>query len=254
MSITNGIRFFLKHSKIFNFNVMNRDAWIAKQANLLPEGSSILDAGAGSCPYRDYFTHCEYKSQDFADLKGEQLSGGKYGKIDYVSDILSIPVEESSFDAILCSEVLEHLPDPVRVIYEFSRILKNGGKLIITAPLGSGIHQDPYHYYGGYTPYWYRKFLEEAGFKNVLVEENAGSLQACGQESMRFIQLSRPFKMNMPLWAELIWLPCWLLLAPIMGIVAPISGHMLKRFDKDQRFTVGYHVTAIKSIKGSASG
>ena len=33
----------------------------------------------------------------------------------------------------------------------------------ITAPLGSGLHQLPFHFYGGYTPEWYRRFTKEAG-------------------------------------------------------------------------------------------
>ncbi len=135
-----------KNSKIFNFDVVNRDAWVASQAKLLSNGCRILDAGAGSCTYRELFSHCEYKTQDFVALEDMQLSGGRYGHIDYECEILEIPVPDSFFDAILCTEVLEHLPDPVQVVKEFSRILNNGGKLLITAPLGSGIHQEPYHY------------------------------------------------------------------------------------------------------------
>jgi len=246
VSVGSYIAGIIKDSSIFNFNVVNRDAWVASQAKLLPQGSRVLDAGAGSCPYRALFNHCEYKTQDFASLSDEQLSGGKYGQIDYVCDIASIPVPDASFDAILCSEVLEHLPEPIKVVREFSRILKPDGKIIITAPLGSGIHQEPYHFYGGYTPFWYEKFLVEAGFNTVCVEENAGSLRACGQESMRFIQLSKPFSRGMPLWKELLWTPLWLVLLPVMAIIAPLSSMILNQYDKDKRFTIGYHVTAVR--------
>jgi len=248
MSESKVVKSFVKHSQIFNFNVVNRDAWIASQAKQLPEGSRILDAGAGSCPYRGFFKHCEYKAQDFVNLSDEQLSGGQYGQIDYVCDIASIPVADASFDAILCSEVLEHLPEPIKVISEFARILKPGGKIIITAPLGSGIHQEPYHFYGGYTPFWYGKFLAEAGFDAIQVEENAGSLRACAQESMRFIQLSKPFSFGMPFWKELLWAPLWLLLLPFMAILAPLSSMFLNPYDKDKRFTIGYHVTAVRRV------
>jgi len=241
-----GMKSYIKQSQIFNFNVLNRDAWIESQAERLPQGSRILDAGAGSCPYRDFFSHCEYKAQDFTSLSDEQLSGGQYGQIDYVCDIASIPVPDASFDAILCSEVLEHLPEPIKVINEFARILKPGGKIIITAPLGSGLHQEPYHFYGGYTPFWYERFLGDAGFDAVKVEENAGSLRACGQESMRFIQLSKPFSLGMPFWKDLLWTPVWLLLLPFMAILAPLSSMLLNPYDKDKRFTIGYHVTAVR--------
>ncbi len=247
MSIIDEVKSCFKHSQLFNFNVINRDRWIAHQAAKLPAGSRILDAGAGSCPYRGCFSHCDYKAQDFATLKGEQLSGGEYGQIDYVCDITSIPVPDESFDAILCSEVLEHLPEPIRAIEEFARILKPGGTMIITAPLGSGLHQEPFHFYGGYTPFWYEKFLAEAGFEAICVEENGRSLRACAQESMRFIQLSRPFRLGMPLLMELIWLPFWLMVVPVMALLAPVAGFLLNRYDTDKRFTIGYHVTAIKA-------
>ena len=244
MNFSKKIRAFFKISPVFNFNNIERNRWIEKQAMLLPQGSRVLDAGAGSCPYRSFFSHCEYKTQDFTNLNDDQLSYGKYGNIDYVCDISNMPVDNASFDAVLCSEVLEHVPDPVSVISEFARILKPGGKLILTAPLGSGVHQEPFHFYGGYTPYWYEKFLSEAGYGNIKVEANAGSLRACGQESMRFIQLSRPFTLGMPLWAELLWLPVWFFLTPIMLLLVPYMSHLLDQYDKDQNFTIGYHVTA----------
>ena len=181
------IKRLYKDSSIFNFNVINRNRWISAQANNVLSGSKVLDAGAGSCPYSSYFSHCKYYAQDSSKLRYEQLSGDGYGKLDYVCDITAIPVDDGSFDVILCSEVLEHLPYPINAINEFHRILKHGGLLILTAPLGSGIHQEPYHFYGGYTPYWYQRILPDAGFSNISIEENSGSARACAQEALRFI-------------------------------------------------------------------
>jgi len=50
----------------------------------------------------------------------------------------------------------------------------------------------------------------------------------------------------MPLPLELLWLPLWTLLAPLLALVIPLACRYLDRFDREQRFTVGYHVTAIK--------
>jgi SAM-dependent methyltransferase len=237
----------LKASRVFNHNLVNRDAWIRRQAEALPAGSRVLDVGAGSCPYRPLFAHCEYRSQDFAQLAGEQLRDGGYGRIDYVSDVTAIPVETGSFDAILCAEVLEHVPDPLAAIREFARILKPGGKLILTAPLGSGVHQEPYHFYGGYTEFWYQRFLPGAGFREVSVQSNDGSFMFFAQESMRFVRATRPGRLDMPLLRTVLWAPVWLVLAPILGVAVPLAARALDRFDHERRFTVGYHVTATRA-------
>jgi len=237
----------LKQSRVFNHNLVNRDAWIRRQAASLPRGSRILDVGAGSCPYRPFFAHCEYRSQDFAQLAGDQLRDGGYGQIDYVSDIAAIPVESGSFDAILCAEVLEHVPEPLAAVREFARILKPGGRLMLTAPLGSGVHQEPYHYYGGYTEFWYRKFLPAAGFRDVTVEPNDGSFMFFAQEAIRFVRTTRPDRLGAPLLASLVWAPFWLLAAPVLGLAVPLACRALDGLDRERRFTVGYHVTATRA-------
>lgn len=236
----------LRASPLFAFNLANRDRWVAKQAASLPPGTKVLDMGAGSCPYRSLFAHCRYQTQDFAELAADQLRHGNYGSIDYRCDIASVPVPDRAFDAILCTEVLEHVREPIKAVQEMARILRPGGRLMLTAPLGSGIHQEPYHYYGGYTPYWYRDFLAAAGFSQIKVEANAGSLRFFAQEAIRFVQTSRPFKLGMPLPLELLWLPLWALLAPVLLLAIPLLCRYLDRFDREQRFTVGYFVTAIK--------
>ncbi len=241
---------FLLINPLFAFNLVNIDRWVRAQAAGLPAGSRVLDVGAGACPYRALFAHCDYRTQDLAPLKGEQLRQGRYGQIDYVGDATAIPAPDAEFDAILCTEVLEHLPEPIRVIHEMGRLLKPGGVLLLTAPLGSGIHQEPYHFYGGYTPFWYRRFLAEAGFETIEVEANAGFFRFFGQEAIRFLQLSAPWRVRAGLLPRLLWSPFWLVLAPFLGLVMPALGMLLDPWDRERHFTVGYFVRARRAGGG----
>ena len=235
----------LAHSALFAFNPVLRDRWVAQQAHRLPQGAVVLDVGAGSAPYRELFAHCDYRTQDFHQLSDRQLRYGGYDRIDYVSDAAAIPVADATFDAVLCTEMLEHVPDPLSVLRELARILRAGGRLMLTAPLGSGIHQEPYHFYGGFTPYWYRRFLPEAGFADIQILANGGSPRFFSQEALRFLRLSAPWSLRrMSLWQRMLWTPLWLALAPVLGLAVPVLATWLDRYDQEQRFTVGYHVTA----------
>lgn len=160
----------LKKKLFKNFNEANRNTWIKKTLTSLPKGLRILDAGAGELRYKEDCKHLTYISQDFCQYEGtgngQGLQTGKWdtSRIDIVCDINNIPEPDNSFDVILCSEVFEHVPDPVMVLKEFSRLLKPGGKLILTAPFSSHVHFAPYHYCTGFSKYWYEYHLKAQGF------------------------------------------------------------------------------------------
>jgi len=240
-------RWFL-NSPIYNFNVVERDRWVSRQAAGVPSGSRVLDVGAGSCPYRRHFAGCKYETQDFVALRPDQLRDKHgYGQIDYVCDATEIPVEDGTFDVVLCTEVLEHVPDPVRVVRELGRVLRPGGILLLTAPLGSGLHQLPFHFYGGYTPHWYIKTLQEAGFDEIRIEANGGFFKHYGQETIRLAKLTAPMRIPAPLLFKILWTPFWLAALPWMIAVCPLVAHYFDRLDDRQEFTVGYHVAATRS-------
>jgi ubiquinone/menaquinone biosynthesis C-methylase UbiE len=138
--------------KIGTDNDKNRVEWLRKTLKSIPSGLRILDAGAGEKRFKDFCSHLDYVSQDFAQYNGEGdktgLQMGKWDQanLDIVSDITSMPEPDESFDAILCTEVFEHIPDPISAIKEFSRLLKRGGRLIITAPFCCGTHFAPYYF------------------------------------------------------------------------------------------------------------
>jgi SAM-dependent methyltransferase len=233
--------------RIYAFNQAERDLWVERIAASLPTGSRVLDVGAGGCPYRQLFKHCWYETHDFAQLQPSQLRDfSNYGEIDYVSDITVIPVDDRSFDAVICTEVIEHVPDPVAAIREMARILRPGGRIILTAPLGSGLHQQPYHFYGGFTPFWYRRVLAAEGFTDATIEANGGFFRWYGQESQRFNLLLHPSNFTTPP-ARVLAGAAWALTYPFFRVAMPLFCFFLDAADRTRDFTVGYHVTAVRS-------
>lgn len=158
-------------------NQVDRDDFVAGVIRDLPNGAALLDAGAGSQRYRKICSNLIYSAQDFGDYSSDEkasLAGGKasanrnayaYGQIDIRSDIWSMPVDDAAFDAVLCTEVLEHVPYPIATVRELSRVLKPGGVLILTAPSNCLRHFDPYFYTSGFSDRWFERILTENGLK-----------------------------------------------------------------------------------------
>lgn len=172
-------------------NEKNRDEWLEKTLKQLNPGSKILDAGAGELKYKKFCAHLNYASQDFGQYDGEGNTEGLQtkkwdnSKLDIVSDITKIPVDNNSYDTIMCIEVLEHLPEPINAIKEFSRIIKPNGKLIITAPFCSMTHFAPYFFQTGFSKYWYEKILKDNGFSILEINYNGNYFEYLAQEIRR---------------------------------------------------------------------
>jgi SAM-dependent methyltransferase len=120
-----------------------------------------------------------------------QTTSWNTSRIDVVSDIAAIPAPDESFDAVLCSEVLEHVPDPTRALDEFARLLRPGGKLIITAPFASFVHMAPYHYCTGFSRYWYEHHLPARGFAIEELTANGDWFGVAEQEITRLGGMER---------------------------------------------------------------
>ena len=157
--------------------------WTKQVLAGLEPGAKVLDAGAGECKNRAFCPQVHYISQDFCQYEivedrfwtpGDGKKGERWdtSRIDIVSDITDIPVENGSFDAIICTEVFEHLFNPMEAVKEFSRIIREGGQLIITAPANCGTHMAPYFYYNGFSEYWYREVLDKNDFEIIEIKEN----------------------------------------------------------------------------------
>jgi SAM-dependent methyltransferase len=133
----------------------------------------LLDMGCGKAPlygaYRQYAT--DVQCIDWAN----SLHGSDY--LDKTCDLTGvIPYPDGSFDTILLSDVLEHLPEPMNCWREMSRVLAPGGKVLLNVPFYYQLHEEPHDYYR-YTEFALRRFAENSGFEVVHLEPIAGAVE-----------------------------------------------------------------------------
>lgn len=149
---------FINH----NFNIRRLLYRCLKSNSQLLSGK-VLDFGCGSKPYEHLFTKAEqYIGVDY-QIEGRTEN---IDKIDFFYDGKSIPFEDNSFDAILCTEVLEHVFNIEEILAEFKRILKPGGKALITTPFMWEEHEMP-HDFARYTGPALNHLYQKHGFEII---------------------------------------------------------------------------------------
>lgn len=224
-------------------NESTRVAWLERTLKRIPAHARILDAGAGEQQFKRFCDHLDYVAQDFAQYDGRgdgaglQMGTWDQSKLDIVSDITAIPEPDASFDAIICTEVLEHLPDPIQAIKELSRLLRARGQLIVTAPFCSLTHFAPFHFYTGFNRYFYETHLPAHGLEIVEMEANGNFFEFLAQEIRRIPSVAEQHARGAPTRLESYALKMML--------------RMLERFTgRDEGSSAllnfGYHVRALK--------
>lgn len=232
-------------------NESTRLIWLEAVLKKLPAGLRLLDAGAGERQFAKFCSHLEYVAQDFAayngqgDGKGLQMGSWDQTQLDIVSDITAIPEPNASFDVILCVEVFEHLPDPIAALREFSRLLRTGGQLIITAPFCSLTHFAPYHFYSGFNRYFYEIHLPTQGFQIVELVANGNFFEYISQEIRRI-----PFMLE-NYTKETIQNDDSLALNSVLEM---LEGVAVKGQNSAELLCFGYHILAVKQSGTSTQG
>ena len=143
---------------LFNSSRWYLDRWVAEAGCIGSDKSfRVLDAGAGNAPYRKHFKEVAYETADFGEVEKQ------YTHLDYTCQLEKLPMADGTYDLVICSQVLEHIPEPIAVLREIRRVLKPNGQAWLSAPLFYEEHEVPYDYHR-YTQFAWRRMATEAGF------------------------------------------------------------------------------------------
>lgn len=136
----------------------------------------LLDFGCGSKPYRSIINVDEYIGVDFVN-DGHPHDNEQ---IDVYYDGKTIPFPDNSFDSVLSSEVFEHIFNLPEILLELDRVLKPGGKMIITCPFVWKEHELP-HDYARYTLFALKDMLQKNHFNVVFAGKSGNFVQVISQ-------------------------------------------------------------------------
>jgi SAM-dependent methyltransferase len=163
------------------------------------EGGRLLDIGCGRRPYASLFT-------DITHYVGIDLPSSlsiDSDSPDVWASGLRLPFASGRFDVILCTQVLEHIPQPQQMVAEALRVLRTGGQLILTAPQTWGLHEEPHDYYR-FTRYGLQYLLESVGFEVTRIEARGGVFRMIGQTFLNYLQ-ARSSNNALPPWRRRVY-------------------------------------------------
>ena len=124
-------------------------------------GGRILDVGCGNKPYAGLFSGDEY-----VGLEIDTPENRTNKCADYYYDGRIFPFPDQSFDSVVCNQVLEHVFTPDIFLQEIQRVMKPGGKLLLTVPFAWDEHEQPWDY-ARYTSFGLKSLLENNGLNVV---------------------------------------------------------------------------------------
>ena len=185
---------FVRH--VGKLHEIFRSHWVKVQifelGRMIGKGT-VIDIGAGLSPYKATLetANFRYYSQDSTSYKpqedeslGLQNPKWDYPAHTFVCDILDTPTDVK-YDVVLCTEVLEHVPDPVASIKHLSTLIKPNGYLLVTVPFNSMMHQAPYWFSAGLSPWWFTHWARDMHLEIVKIEISGDNIDVMCQEFRR---------------------------------------------------------------------
>jgi SAM-dependent methyltransferase len=200
----------------------------------------VLDVGAGQAPWRELLAQADYVGLD-VESAGEFGMQRTPGIVYY--DGGKMPFADGSFDHVMCSEVLEHVPRAEAFVAELARVLRPGGTVVLTIPWSARLHHVP-HDYRRLTRYGLEALFGSAGFVAIRIEERGNDVSAVANKVIVMaIRMLRPKHALQALWT---W-PLCILLSPIaLGFV--IAAHVSMKAGMGSREDpLGYGLVAVRS-------
>jgi len=219
----------------------------------LPYASGILlDIGCGGKPYRDLFADRieGYLGLDYPQTHLAVAEVARVAMADAYGDGEHLPIRSEVVDTVLCTQMLEHVPEPWAVMDEIARVLRPGGYLILTVPLAWGLHGEPYDFYR-YTRYGLRHLAERSGLVVKYIRPRGGFWALTGQLYSTHIYgrwlapLSRRG-------SNVAYAAVGLFVLPLCAL-SQVCGVLLDRLLPDTRATMGYVMVARKGEEGQVS-
>ncbi|MCK9419635.1 MAG: methyltransferase domain-containing protein [Nitrospirae bacterium] len=140
----------------------------------VPASGSILDIGSGTAPVSP-----DLHRTVVADVSEEAMRNVECAS-KVVTSITAMSFETASFDCIVCSEVLEHIPDDAKAASELRRVLKPGGVLVATVPFQKHFWAEDDEYVGHirrYDPGELEQKLKANGFHNIKTYKLSGTIE-----------------------------------------------------------------------------
>lgn len=199
---------------------------------LPPVGAArIVDLGCGAKPYERYFDGAiQYVG---VDLPVDRSANKLEKRADVYARLNELPLDNGRFDVLLCTQVLEHVPDVGAVLTEAHRVLRDGGLAVVTVPFMAAEHEVP-HDYLRFTSFGIRELLERAGFEQIEVKKQFGFWSAIGE--MIYWHYHRKVQGT-----------CWEKYWFAMGTTGFMRlFHLLNRVDRDDKLVLNLFVTARK--------
>jgi SAM-dependent methyltransferase len=214
---------------IYRFLVLHLESWRGR----------VLDVGAGEAPWRELMREVEYVA---VDVDSADAFGMRRKEHVTYYDGKKLPFDDESFDHVLCTEVLEHVPKPESLLDDIKRVLKPGGSLVLTVPWSARLHHLP-NDYTRFTRYRLKDMLETAGLSNITVEERGNDIAVIANKllvmNIRFILPVRKWDM---LWGWALALAA----APITAIFMFAAHVALWTGMGSSEDPLGYGVVAVK--------